>query len=187
MPDVGEMKRWAAWIVVGVLALTLGAVLVIQPWSEPEIPRAPTYSSVSDLAHDLNGHGVGCAQPSRPRRFKLIDRYLAIFIDRQLLPQMLVCSVDGQPVVLGVIPPTALKVWLSPEPTTGFQNALPDANAGLENMLVGPNWMVIARSERDPIPALSAIRAEIGGTLVMDASPTAPASAPSPTPNGSSA
>jgi hypothetical protein len=43
-------------------------------------------------------------------------------------------------------------------------------------MLVGPNWLEIAGQERDAIPVLSAIRDEIGGTLVEAASPT-----PSPT------
>ncbi len=171
------MKRWAGWIAIGVLALAIGAVLVAHPWSEPEIPTASTYSSASDLARDLNEHGLGCAHPTRTRRFRLFERYLAIFIDRQLLPETLVCSIDGRPVVLSVIPPTALKVWLSPEPTAGFQEAVADANEGLETMLVGPNWMVMARSERDRIPGLSAIRIEIGGTLVVDASPTAPGSA----------
>jgi hypothetical protein len=47
----------------------------------------------------------------------------------------------------------------------------------IDAMLVGPNWMVITREGHDSIPALSAIRGEIGGTLVV-ASPT-----PTPSPS----
>jgi hypothetical protein len=53
-------------------------------------------------------------------------------------------------------------------------------------MLVGPNWMVMARQDGDSILALSSIRDEIGGTLVTAASPTTQAPALSPTPHGSS-
>ena len=46
---------------------------------------------------------VGCAHPTRPRLFKLFYRYMAIWVDpRRFLPETLVCSVDGRPVVLSV-------------------------------------------------------------------------------------
>jgi hypothetical protein len=180
------MKRWTGWIVVGVLALAVGAALVTHPWSEPRIPTASEYSSASDLARDLNEHGLGCAQPTQTRLLKLLDRYLAIFIDRRFVPETLACSVDGRPVAISVLPPAAFKYWFSPEPTPrwDFQDAVAQANDGLETMLVGPNWMVMARQERDAIPVLSSIRDEIGGTLTVAASPTTSPSALSPTLHG---
>jgi hypothetical protein len=105
------MKRWRGGIAVGVLTLAVGAVLVFHPWTEPDRPTASKYSSASELARDLNEHGLGCAHPTQPRRMEVFYRYLAIFIDRRLLPKTLVCSVDGRPVVLSVFPPASLKVW----------------------------------------------------------------------------
>jgi hypothetical protein len=179
------MKRWTSWIAVGVVALALGAALVIRSWSGTGIPTASKYSSASELARDLNEHGLGCAPATQTRQLKLFERYLAIFIDREILPETLACSADDRPVVLSVLPPAALKAWFSPEPTPDFQDAVAQANEGRETMLVGPNWMVMARQERDAIPLLSSIRGEIGGTLVTAASPTSDASASSPTPHGS--
>jgi hypothetical protein len=83
---------------------------------------------------------------------------------RRLVLRTLTPSATGSPKISA----HAEKVWFSPEPTsryTNFQDAVADANDGLETMLVGPNWMVMARPQRDSIPALSAIRDEIGGTL----------------------
>jgi hypothetical protein len=94
---------------------------------------------------------------------------------------------------LSVYPPASLKVWFGSEPTpryTNFQDAAAHGDdsliegLGIDGMLVGPNWMVMGRQERDSIPALSAIRGEIGGTLVVATSPTTTAS--SPTSNGPS-
>ncbi len=88
VPDVGDMKRWRGGIAAGVLTLAVGAVLVFHPWSEPEIPTASKYSSASDLARDLNEHGLGCAHPTRPRLFKLFYRYMAIWVDpRRSFPE----------------------------------------------------------------------------------------------------
>jgi hypothetical protein len=187
------MKRWRGGIAVGVLTLAVGAVLVFHPWTEPDRPTASKYSSASELARDLNEHGLGCAHPTQPRRMEVFYRYLAIFIDRRLLPKTLVCSVDGRPVVLSVFPPASLKVWFGSEPTpryTNFQDAAAHGDdsliedLGVDAVLVGPNWMVMGGQERDSIPALSAIGGEIGGTLVVATSPTTPAS--SPTSNGPS-
>jgi hypothetical protein len=118
---------------------------------------------------------------------KLFNRYITIWVDRRFLPETRVCSVGGRPVVLSVLSPAAVKFWFGSEPTPRYTN-LQDAVAhgddsvidalGIDAMLVGPNWMVMPRQERDSIPALSAIRGEIGGTLVEAASPTAPASSP---------
>ena len=175
------MKRWAGWIVIGVLALTLGA-LVIHPWSGNEIPVASEYSSPSDLARELNDHGLGCEDPNQPRVFKALEW---IFIDRRLLfPETLVCSVEGRPVVLTVYPPASLTVDTNLQDAAAHGDRSRFEVLGIDAMLFGPNWMVMARQEHDSIPALSAIRDEIGGTLVVATSPTTPAS--SPTNNGPS-
>ncbi len=188
VPDVGDMKRWRGGIAAGVLTLAVGAVLVFHPWSEPEIPTASKYSSASDLARDLNEHGLGCAHPTRPRLFKLFYRYMAIWVDPRLfLPETLVCSVDGRPVVLSVLRPLAFKAWIRSQSTPRYRDlqdeAAHEGDSLIEALrrdavLVGPNWMVMGRQERDSIPALSAIRGEIGGTLVVATSPTTPASSP---------
>jgi hypothetical protein len=190
---VSEMKRWTGWIVVGVLALTLGAVLFTHPWSEPEIPAASEYSSPWNLAHDLNDHGLGCSNPTlRPSARNIV------------LPEPVVCSVDGEPVVLDVIPPRLLKGLINaikPKSRyTNLQDLVDDVIAkagtsrlrelldvGVDAILVGPNWTVSARENGDSIAALSAIRDEIGGTLVVAPSPATPASPSSPTPHASSA
>jgi len=182
------MKRWRGGIAAGVLTLAVGAVLVFHPWSEPEIPTASKYSSASDLARDLNEHGLGCAHPIRPRLFKLFYRYMAIWVDpRWSFPETLVCSVDGRPVVLSVLRPLAFKAWIRSQSTPRYTDlqdeAAHEADSLIEALrrdavLVGPNWMVMGRQERDSIPALSAIRGEIGGTLVVATSPTTPASSP---------
>ncbi len=173
---------------LSVLTLAVGAVLVFHPWSEPEIPTASKYSSASDLARDLNEHGLGCAHPIRPRLFKLFYRYMAIWVDpRWSFPETLVCSVDGRPVVLSVLRPLAFKAWIRSQSTPRYTDlqdeAAHEADSLIEALrrdavLVGPNWMVMGRQERDSIPALSAIRGEIGGTLVVATSPTTPASSP---------
>jgi hypothetical protein len=158
------------------IPLVVGTILIIRPWSGNEVPAASEYSSAADLARDLNEHGLGCDNPTRPPALKAFYGYLAIFIDRRLLPETLACSVDGQPVILGIIP----QAWFSAAPTpryTNFEDAASAANDGLETMLVGPNWMVMPRQRYGSIPALSAIREELGGTLVV-ASPT-PTSSPS--------
>lgn len=191
----GEMRRWTSWIVVGVLALAVGAALVTRPWSQPGIPTASEYSSASDLARDLNEQGLGCDDPTQTRLFKAAEGYLAIFMDRRLIPDILVCSVDGRPVVVTVYRPASLKALFGSEPPryTNFQDAAAHGDNSwieafdVDALLVGPNWVVMARQERDSIPALSAIRGEIGGTLVVAASPTSVASSSSPTPHGSSA
>jgi hypothetical protein len=148
VPDVGEMKRWAGWVVVGVLALTLGALLVIHPWSA-EIPPASEYWSPWDLARDLNDHGLGCSNPTR--RPSAASRRIG-------LPEPLVCSVAGRPVVLDVIPPDFLAAWIRAfSPRIHYTNLqdLADAFADrgseglrrfdIDAILAGPNWAVEAR------------------------------------------
>lgn len=98
---------------------------------------------------------------------------------------------------MSVYSPASLEAWFGSEPTPGYSNlqdavAQRDSRAIVEDlefdaMLFGPNWFVVARDERDSIPALSSIRDEIGGLLVVAASPTASPSALSPTLHGSSA
>jgi hypothetical protein len=136
-------------------------------------------------------HGLGCSHPTQTRLLRLMERYLAIFIDREILPETLACSVDGLPVVLSVLPPAAFKYWFSPEPTprsVNFQDGVAQWWAdSLGTGLIGPNWLVMGRHEQGSIPVLSSIRSEIGGTLVTAASPTTPTSALSPTLHGSSA
>jgi hypothetical protein len=174
------MRRWKGWIALGVLALLVGAILIAHPWREPAIPAASKYSSASDLARDLTEHGMGCADPTTTRLMKSLYRYMAIWVDPRFLPDTLLCSVGGRPVYLSVFPPPSLKFFISSQTTPRYSN-LEDAMAhggdameslGMDPMLVGPNWMVTARHERDSIPALSAIRVEIGGTLVVAASPS---------------
>jgi hypothetical protein len=180
------MKRWAGWIVIGVLALTLGALLLIDPWSAG-IPPASAYSSPWDLARDLNDHGLGCSNPTR--------RPSSLFSRRIGLPEPLVCSVGGRPVVLDVIPSEFLAAWVRAfSPGIHYTNLqdLADAfggrgaeglrRSGIDATLVGPNWVVETRSGRDSLSVLSAIRTEIGGTLLV-ASSTTPSS--SPTSDGS--
>ena len=120
---------------------------------------------------------------------KLFSRYLAIWVPGRLLPDTLVCSVGGRPVFLSVLHPASVKVLIDSQPTPRYRN-LQDAVAhwdnsvmedlGIDAMLVGPNWMVMARQERNSIPTLSAIYAEIGGTPVVSASST-PTASPSTT------
>jgi hypothetical protein len=176
------MKRWTGWIVVGVVALTFGAVLVIRSWSETEIPTASEYSSPWDLAHDLNDHGLGCPNPTR--RPSALSRSIGV-------PAPVVCSVDGRPVVLDVLPPEFLKLWVRyMYPGVHYTNLqdLADVYAdmrteelrqfGIDAVLVGPNWVVEPRDKLDPLSVLSAIRAEVGGTLVVAACPTVSPSSP---------
>jgi hypothetical protein len=181
-------RRWRGLVTLALMALVVGTILVARPWSWNEIPAASEYSSPSDLARDLNEHGLGCNDTTQPRLYKAFERYLAIFMDRRLIPDTLVCPVDGRPVVLTVYPPASLKVWFGSEPTptppyTNFQDAFAHGDdsliedLGISAMLVGPNWMVVPREGHNSIPALSAIRGEIGGTLVV-ASPT-----PTPSPS----
>ena len=174
-------RRWKALVVLALIALALGAVLVTRPWSVTEIPPAAEYSTSWDLARDLNEHGLGCAHPTRTRLLKLGYRYLAIWVPRRLLPDSLACSVGARPVLLSVFSPASVKVLIGDsQPTPRYTN-LQDAadhwddvieTLGFDAILVGPNWTVMARQERDSIPALSAIRAEIGGTLVVATSST---------------
>jgi hypothetical protein len=150
-----------------------------------DIPPAAEYATSWDLARDLNEHGLGCTYPTRTRLMTLGYRYLAIWVPRRLLPDTLVCSVGGRPVFLHVLHPVSVKVLIDPQPTPRYTN-LQDAVAhwvdsvmedlGVDAMLVGPNWMVMARQEGDSIPTLFAIRPEIGGALVVAASSTPTAS-----------
>jgi hypothetical protein len=132
--------------------------------------------------------------PDPARLFTLFYRYMAIWVDpRRFLPETLVCSVDGRPVVLSVLRPLAFKAWIKSQSTPRYTDlqdeAAHEGDSVIEALrrdavLIGPNWMVMGRQGRDSIPALSAIRGEIGGTLVVATSPTTPAS--SPTSNGPS-
>lgn len=184
------MKRWTGWIVAGVLALVAGAALVTHPWSESEIPTASEYSAASDLARDLNEQGLGCDDPTQTRLYKAAEDYFAIFMERRFIPDILVCSVDGRPVVLIVYGPASLKDLFGAATLEDAVDHVDDSvieDLGIDAMLFGPNWWVMARRERDSIPALSAIRDEVGGTLLVAASPTPAASSSSPTPQGLSA
>ncbi len=173
-------RRWRSLVSLALVGLVVGAVVVARPWSGNEIPAASEYSSASDLARDLNEHGLGCAHPIRTRLLKLGYRYFAIWIDRRLLAKSLVCSVGGRPVVVSVLPPASVKVWFgSPNLQDAFAHGDDSLAEGpeVDAVLVGLNWMVMTRQGHDSIPALSAIRGEIGGRLVV-ASPT-----PTPSPS----
>jgi hypothetical protein len=179
MTDTRGMPRhWKGMAVLALVGLAGGAVLVTWPWSGNAVPVASEYSSPSDLVRDLNDHGLGCSDPTWPRLYRAFEHYMAIFIDRGLIPDSLVCSVDGRPVILTVYPPASLKVWFDSDRYMNFQDAAAHGDdsliddLGLPAMLFGPNWLVTPRQERDSTAALSAIRGEIGGTLLVAASST---------------
>jgi hypothetical protein len=187
-PDtvLGDMKRSTGWVVVGVLALASAAALVSHPWSGPGIPTASEYSSTSDLARDLQEHGLGCTNPSRP--FKGVDgRALGRALGYRgigfltLSGNIFTCSINGRPVSFVVIPMALVKRLIDTQPKpryTDLQDFAPDQNDGATGVLrdgavlVGRNWTIAVLDERDPLPVLSAIRVEIGGTLVATSSTT---------------
>src|ERR671910_160454 len=99
-------------------------------------------------------------------------------MERRLIPDILVCSVNGRAVVLVVYRPASLKALFG---SANLEDAVADGDdsviqdLGIDAMTFGTNWWVMARRERDSIPALSAIRDEIGGTLLFATSPTSAA------------
>jgi hypothetical protein len=167
-------SRWRGLVVLTLIVLVVGTILVARRWSEHDVPAANTYSSASDLARELNEHGLGCDHPTRPRF--------------QWYFPTLVCSVGGRPVVLIFVPPAFFKNPNGSQATSHYADlqdvAVQQAEAfeTTDTMLVGPNWIVGARHERDAIPVLSSIRDEIGGTLVV-ASPTQTPSPQTPSPS----
>jgi hypothetical protein len=190
IPFHEDMKRWKGGVVLGSLAVAVGAALVTHPWSEARIPTASEYSSALDVARDLNQHGLGCAHPTRPWKGTPPSILREV---RGSLGDMLACSVDGQRVVLTVIPPALLNRWIrdlrwKPR-NTSLQDAAADEDDGVmrarESMVC--SWDRIGLWGRGTLrfQTLSASRVVIGGTLVVAASPTSTAA--SPTSDGPSA
>ena len=180
------MKPRRGWVVVGIVALASAAALVSHPWSSPGILTTSEYSSTSDLARDLQEHGLGCTNPSRP--FKGVDgRALGRALGYQgigfltLSGNIFTCSINGRPVSFVVLPMAVVKRLIDTQPKaryTDLQDFATDQNDGAtgvpgdDAVLVGPNWTIAVLDERDPLPVLLSIRVEIGGTLVATSSTT---------------